>query len=139
MKSYSLAAMIALGSMVLMPDPVSGQETTSPGPVPAETTNLIAEGAMLYSANCGRCHNMRSSAERTDAQWRVIVSHMRARANLSRSEAEALRAFLQATNTDPGTTTSSVSAGEPSVATRSRLSVSEVVALLEDLRELEER
>ena len=138
MRSFSIVMMITLGSVIL-PDLVSGQETTVPGPVPAETTNLVAEGAMLYAANCGRCHNMRSSTERTDAQWRVIVSHMRTRANLTRSEAEALRAFLQATNADAGTATSSVTVDEPFVAARPGLSIPEVVALLEDLRELEKQ
>lgn len=36
--------------------------------------------------------------ERPDDEWKVIVSHMRTRANLAKSEAEAIIAFLQASN-----------------------------------------
>lgn len=63
---------------------------------------LIGEGARVYSANCARCHNARSSMERTDAQWMVIVAHMRARANFTKAEAAAVLAYLQATNIPEG-------------------------------------
>lgn len=59
---------------------------------------LVADGAQVYSVTCGRCHNARPGAERTDREWVVIVAHMRARANLPRSKADAVLAFLQATN-----------------------------------------
>lgn len=64
---------------------------------------LVGQGAQVYSNNCGRCHNARSSAERTDADWIPIVMHMRARANLTREEARAVLAYLQATNMPEGT------------------------------------
>lgn len=88
--------------------------------------NLIAKGAQVYANQCGRCHNLRSPTERSDAQWSVIVAHMRARANLTRDEAEAVEAFLQGTNVDTG------SAG----AVGSLPPAGEVVALL---RQIEER
>lgn len=58
----------------------------------------IVEGAQVYSNNCARCHNARASSERTDLEWVVIVMHMRARGNLTKGQAEAVLAFLQATN-----------------------------------------
>jgi mono/diheme cytochrome c family protein len=58
----------------------------------------IAEGARVYGNNCARCHVARASSERSDVEWTVIVMHMRARANLTRSQAAAVLAFLQATN-----------------------------------------
>jgi len=63
---------------------------------------LVGEGAQVYSANCGRCHNARASTERTDAQWIPIVMHMRARANLTKEQATAVLAYLQATNLPEG-------------------------------------
>lgn len=63
-----------------------------------------AEGAEVWASNCVRCHNARPSSERTDLQWTVIVSHMRARANLTRTQARTVTAFLQATNLPPETT-----------------------------------
>jgi len=58
----------------------------------------MAEGAQVYAATCGRCHNPRAGTERTDAEWIPIVAHMRARANLTKRQAEAVLVFLQATN-----------------------------------------
>lgn len=63
---------------------------------------LIGEGARVYASNCARCHNARSSTERTDAQWAMVVSHMRARANFTKTEAAAVLAYLQATNLPEG-------------------------------------
>lgn len=60
--------------------------------------NLVAKGAALYGKNCARCHNLRSPTEFTDLAWRTIIAQMRARANLTRDEARAILAFVQATN-----------------------------------------
>lgn len=99
----------------------------------ATEASLIAQGAKVYAAQCGRCHNMRSSAERTDAQWEVIVSHMRARANLTRSEAEAVKAFLQATNVDRPTA-SAGGEGEAVAEAGVGIPPRELLALLPGLR-----
>lgn len=64
----------------------------------AQSPSAIAEGAQVWAANCTRCHNARPSQERTDGQWLTIMLHMRARANLTRSDAEVVTTFLQATN-----------------------------------------
>ena len=58
-----------------------------------------ASGAELWGRTCTRCHNGRAINERTDREWTTIVKHMRARANLTRSEARTILEFLQATNT----------------------------------------
>lgn len=68
----------------------------------AQEGSAVARGAELYGQTCGRCHNPRPSTERTDREWATIMGHMRARANLSRTDAEALLAFLQATNGSSG-------------------------------------
>lgn len=94
---FAMTAPIALALLLVGPGPVHAQQTVGGSPV---EPSLIARGAQLYSYNCGRCHNMRPSSERSDGEWTVIVSHMRARGNLTRTEAEALAAFLQATNVD---------------------------------------
>ena len=70
---------------------------------------LIGQGAQLYSTTCIRCHNARSGSERTDGEWVAIIAHMRARANMSKSQAAAVLAFLQATNIpEGGTPTASI-------------------------------
>lgn len=74
---------IAAVSLLLLPRAGSAQ-------------NPMLDGLGRWSDNCGRCHNFRAAEERTDAEWAVIVSHMRARANLTKSVAEEILAFLQA-------------------------------------------
>ncbi|MFQ6046324.1 MAG: c-type cytochrome [Gemmatimonadales bacterium] len=63
--------------------------------------NEVNEGARVYGATCGRCHNPRSPLERDDRDWIAIANHMRVRANLTGKEVRSVIAFLQATNTDP--------------------------------------
>lgn len=85
-----------------------------------------AEGVRLWSQNCGRCHNFRPATERTDREWVTIVSHMRARAGLTRSAAAEILAFLQATNVDQGAS-AAVPAPEPiAVAVPDVLDVAEI-------------
>lgn len=92
--------------------------------VSAQDASLMIEGAKLWSDNCMRCHNARSSMERNDQDWKTIVTHMRVRANLTKSESEAIVAYIQLTNMpesvsmmsshgDPATLTASAGGGEP--------------------------
>jgi hypothetical protein len=55
-------------------------------------------GNQLWAENCGRCHNIRPPETFSDAQWAVVVHHMRLRANLTGDEADAILKFLQASN-----------------------------------------
>ena len=64
----------------------------------AQERSAIAEGASLWANNCMRCHNARSPMERTDREWKTITSHMRIRANLTRTEARLITFYLQTLN-----------------------------------------
>lgn len=106
----SLTSMVAL--TVVMPSHVEAQQEPAP----------LAQGGEVYLASCIRCHVGRPSAERTDREWTAIIAHMRARANMSKSDAEAVLAFLQATNAPEtgasaplvvGTGTGGVQSSEP--------------------------
>lgn len=55
-------------------------------------------GADLWSQNCGRCHNYRGPQEFNDAQWEIIVSHMRIIGGIPAAQARAITRFLQETN-----------------------------------------
>ena len=55
-------------------------------------------GAQLWGENCIRCHNIPSPADFSDAQWDLIGSHMRIRANLTMVEAEKIIEFLKLAN-----------------------------------------
>ena len=52
-------------------------------------------GAELYSIHCNRCHAERYPTERTGAQWKTIMLHMRVRANLPAEDARTILKFLQ--------------------------------------------
>jgi hypothetical protein len=62
------------------------------GPVPDKG------GAQLWAENCTRCHNAPPPDRYSDAQWDVIVQHMRLRANLTGAEAREIAAFLKDSN-----------------------------------------
>ena len=55
-------------------------------------------GAELYTINCNRCHAERYPTERTDAQWKTIMMHMQARAQLPGKDAKAILKYLQENN-----------------------------------------
>jgi len=60
---------------------------------------LVAQGAKVYSENCGRCHNARPAEEYTKKEWSVVIPHMRAKAHMTGKEALAVEAFLASTLT----------------------------------------
>jgi len=51
--------------------------------------------AELYSMHCNRCHPERYPTERTAAQWKTILLHMRVRANLPAEQARTILKYLQ--------------------------------------------
>jgi cytochrome c553 len=51
-----------------------------------------ADGEAAYKTNCTRCHNTPPAL--TARQTRVVVSHMRVRANLTASDANAILRYL---------------------------------------------
>ena len=67
---------------------------------PIRNTALeIAFGAKVYAENCNRCHETPDPASRDGKTWRALSVHMRIFADLSRSEQQQVRAFLQSQNT----------------------------------------
>jgi len=79
------------------PKPASTNAANAkPGEAPK--TKLAAKkltGAELYSIHCMRCHPERYPTERTAAQWRTILLHMRVRANLPAEQARTILKYLQ--------------------------------------------
>ena len=55
-------------------------------------------GEQLYAMNCNRCHAERYATERTDAQWKTIMLHMRTRAQIPAADAKAILKYLQENN-----------------------------------------
>ncbi len=61
-------------------------------------TGNAANGAKVWSDNCGRCHNIRDGKELRDDQWISTIFHMRVRAGLTGEDARDILSFLQASN-----------------------------------------
>lgn len=55
-------------------------------------------GSQLWSENCARCHNTRSPSAYSDAEWDVVMHHMRIRAQLTGEEHRAILEFLKSAN-----------------------------------------
>lgn len=57
-------------------------------------------GDKIFRDNCTKCHTERSPMEKTDKEWRVVVTHMRTIAQLTAKEANLVLKYLQENNTD---------------------------------------
>ena len=74
-------------------------EPTSLGVLSVQESNEgVTGGAQLWAQNCNRCHNYRAPASLSDQQWKIVLHHMRVRANLTSKEHQAILQFLQAAN-----------------------------------------
>ena len=85
-------ALTTLGCQSLSPR-ASTQTSTRVASAPAPKGR-----AQIWAETCMRCHNMRSPSNYTDAQWDVVVHHMRVRGYLTTKEARAIEEFLKASN-----------------------------------------
>jgi len=56
------------------------------------------DGSQLWSESCAMCHNMRSPSSYSDAEWEVVMHHMRIRAHLTPDEHKAILEFLKSAN-----------------------------------------
>jgi hypothetical protein len=83
-------------SVNLFADPKAERKTAteSSGAVSSDTYMGLT-GEELWSNNCLRCHNIRPSTMYGNAQWDVIVHHMRLRANITGQEQRAIVEFLK--------------------------------------------
>lgn len=68
----------------------TGAKTATPPEVRSPLT-----GAELYAIHCNRCHAERYPVERTAAEWKTILTHMRVRANLPAAPAQTILKYLQ--------------------------------------------
>jgi len=85
-------------------EPADTNSVAAPTPQPARSSSPTPKakpvtrnlsGAELYSMHCNRCHPERYPTERTAAQWKTIMLHMRVRANLPGQQARTILKYLQ--------------------------------------------
>jgi mono/diheme cytochrome c family protein len=58
----------------------------------------LSQAGEKWADLCGRCHNLRSPSEYSDAQWSVVMDHMRFIVPLTSQEQDEVLAFLKANN-----------------------------------------
>ena len=75
--------------------PKADQTTTQSGGAVSSDSYMGLSGEELWSNNCLRCHNIRPPTMYSNAQWEVIVHHMRLRANITGQEQRAIVEFLK--------------------------------------------
>jgi hypothetical protein len=98
LKRSMLAALVLLfasTSWNLLGGPKADQTTTQSGGAVSSDSYMGLSGEELWSNNCLRCHNIRPPTMYSDAQWDVIVHHMRIRANITGQEQRAIVEFLK--------------------------------------------
>ena len=104
--------LILCGALTLVAAYLFGSGLTPVQAQPSSPTNSVASnaqapdakpaavktqltGAELYSMHCNRCHPERYPTERTAAQWKTILLHMRVRANLPAEQSRTILKYLQ--------------------------------------------
>lgn len=88
--------LIVSTSVDLFADPKGKRNTaTESSAAAASDTYMGLSGEELWSNNCLRCHNIRPPTMYGNAQWDVIVHHMRLRANITGQEQRAIVEFLK--------------------------------------------
>ena len=98
LKRSILAALVLLfasTSWSLLAGPKTDQTTTQSGGAVSSDSYMGLSGEELWSNNCLRCHNIRPPTMYSNAQWDVIVHHMRIRANITGQEQRAIVEFLK--------------------------------------------
>ena len=89
MKRIGASLVLALLGLLVMGVPAEAKERRS---------STSWTGADLYNATCARCHSARPPVERSDKQWKIIMGHMRLRANLTAEESKKILEYLQNSN-----------------------------------------
>ena len=97
-RSYVAALVLLLVSTTwnLFAEPkADGKTATDSSSAVSSDSYMGLSGEELWSNNCLRCHNIRPPTMYNDAQWDVILHHMRLRANITGQEQRAIVEFLK--------------------------------------------
>lgn len=92
----ALVLLFASSSWNLLAEPKENQNaSTNSSSAISSDSYMGLSGEELWSNNCLRCHNIRPPTMYSNAQWDVIVHHMRIRANITGQEQRAIVEFLK--------------------------------------------
>lgn len=62
----------------------------------ADKSTMIAEGEKLYTARCGKCHELHKPEEFTASEWPSILRSMAPKAKLNQSMKDMVMAYVTA-------------------------------------------
>ena len=97
MRMTSRVACLLLGSALLAGVSLGCAE--SPDSVDPKTLRTSPKsGVQLWADNCARCHDSRSPTSYSDAEWDLVLHHMRLQAHLTGAEQRAIAAYLKSAN-----------------------------------------
>jgi cytochrome c5 len=91
----ALLFLLASTTSNLFAEPEANQKAAPHSSAVVSSDYMGLSGEELWSNNCLRCHNIRPPTMYTNAQWDVIVHHMRLRANITGQEQRAIVEFLK--------------------------------------------
>src|SRR5437016_5314213 len=93
----ALVVLFVRMGLSLFAEPKNARRTTTTNSSGAVSNDsyMGLSGEELWSNNCMRCHNLRPPTTYSNAQWDVIVHHMRLRANITGQEQRAIVEFLK--------------------------------------------
>jgi cytochrome c5 len=97
-RSFLAAVILLFGSTTwhLLAEPKANRKAANNSSTAVSSDSYMGlSGEELWSNNCQRCHNIRPPTMYTNAQWDVIVHHMRLRANITGQEQRAIVEFLK--------------------------------------------
>jgi aspartate/glutamate racemase len=93
--SIYVASLARVAAADTKPDAETKAEKKPEKKVEKKAEKKKLSGADLYAIHCNRCHPERYPTERTQAQWKTIMLHMRVRANLPAAQAKTIARYLQ--------------------------------------------
>lgn len=68
----------------------------NPSVNPSTTTKEVEEGHALYTAKCGRCHNLKNPTKYTTSEWTPLMKRMAPKARLTEAETAQVTAYVMA-------------------------------------------
>jgi mono/diheme cytochrome c family protein len=89
---------LALGLLFLANcSPRTGKSTAgSTKPELHYSAAQIAEGQVIFTSHCGKCHQLYQPEEKSVAKWNAVLPPMIKKAKLSDEQGELVRAYVMA-------------------------------------------
>ncbi len=96
-KMFSILAIaFVIGGCAKKITPTVAVPVTTTKPVATATSSPIAMGQTIYTAKCGRCHELKITTDFTANDWGNIMESMAKKAHLTDDEKANVLAYVKA-------------------------------------------